>query len=333
MAFVIKPLGKAYYKRYQTKFRRRREGKTDYRARKRLVVQAKDKYNSPRFRFVVRFSNQFVLCQVISATMTGDEILCSAHSSELKKYGVVAGLKNYAAAYCTGLLCARRLLTNMKFTNEDGDEQTLSELYEPVPCDGHVRSVKYGRRTLYVEDLEWETERRPFRCNLDVGVKATTLGSRLFGALKGASDGGLDIPHSHKRFPGYSPEKKKYNAKAHLDRIYGVHVSKYMEKLQKDDAAKYAEHFSKFIEAGKGPDSIKKMYEDAHAAILEDASRAPVPDEAKHAYLAKKHPLQVKLTAEERTKRVANKKIYKAWKEWKDDQDDDEDEESSDDDE
>merc|ERR1712037_1071961 len=123
---------------------------------------------------------------------------------------------------------------------------------------------------------------------------------------------------------GYSPEKKKYNAKAHLDRIYGVHVSKYMEKLQKDDAAKYAEHFSKFIEAGKGPDSIKKMYE--------DASRAPVPDEAKHAYLAKKHPLQVKLTAEQRTTRVANKKIYKAWKEWKDDQDDDEDddEESSD---
>merc|ERR1711885_107416 len=138
-----------------------------------------------------------------------------------------------------------------------------------VNCTNLSRvTVRYGRRTLYVEDLEWETERRPFRCNLDVGVKATTLGSRLFGALKGASDGGLDIPHSHKRFPGYSPEKKKYNAKAHLDRIYGVHVSNYMEKLQKEDAAKYAEHFSKFIEAGKGPDSIKKMYEDAHAAIL-----------------------------------------------------------------
>merc|ERR1712032_1104680 len=182
------------------------------RARKRLVVQAKDKYNSPRFRFIVRFSNQFVTCQVISATMAGDEVLCSAHSSELGKYGVVAGLKNYAAAYCTGLLCARRLLTNIKFTDEDGDEQVLSDLYEPAPCDGQVRSVRYGRRTLYVEDLEWETERRPFRCNLDVGVKATTLGSRLFGALKGASDGGLDIPHSHKRFPGYSPEKKKYNA-------------------------------------------------------------------------------------------------------------------------
>jgi len=330
MAYVIKPLSKAYYKRYQTKFRRRREGKTDYRARKRLVVQAKDKYNSPRFRFVVRFSNQFVTCQVVSATMAGDEVLCSAHSSELGKYGVVAGLKNYAAAYCTGLLCARRLLTNIKFTDEDGDEQVLSDLYEPAPCDGRVRSVRYGRRTLYVEDLEWETERRPFRCNLDVGVKATTLGSRLFGALKGASDGGLDIPHSHKRFPGYSPEKKKYNAGAHLDRIYGVHVANYMRKLQKDDAAKYAEHFSLYIKAGKGPDAIKGMYEEAHAAILKDASRAPVPAEKKHAHLKAKHPLQVKLSKAQRDQRVANKKVYKAYKVWKDDQDDgdDDDEES-----
>jgi len=312
--------------RYQTKFRRRREGKTDYRARKRLVVQAKDKYNSPRFRFTARFSNQFVTCQVISATMAGDEVLCSAHSSELVKYGVVAGLKNYSAAYCTGLLCARRLLTNIKFTDEDGDEQTLSDLYEPAPCDGQVRSVRYGRRTLYVEDLEWETERRPFRCNLDVGTKATTLGSRVFGALKGASDGGLDIPHSHKRFPGYSPEKKKYNAGAHLDRIYGVHVANYMRKLQKDDAAKYAEHFSQFIKAGKGPDDIKPMYENAHAAILKDASRAELPAEKKHEYLAKKHPLQVKLSKDQRVQRVANKKVYKAWKAWKDDQDEGDDE-------
>ena len=30
---------KAYFKRFQVKFRRRREGKTDYYARKRLVIQ------------------------------------------------------------------------------------------------------------------------------------------------------------------------------------------------------------------------------------------------------------------------------------------------------
>ena len=34
----------------QVKFRRRREGKTDYFARKRLVIQDKNKYNTPKYR-------------------------------------------------------------------------------------------------------------------------------------------------------------------------------------------------------------------------------------------------------------------------------------------
>ncbi|KAG1116298.1 hypothetical protein G6F42_013732 [Rhizopus arrhizus] len=46
--FVKQQKNKAYFKRYQVKYRRRREGKTDYYARKRLVVQAKNKYNSPK---------------------------------------------------------------------------------------------------------------------------------------------------------------------------------------------------------------------------------------------------------------------------------------------
>lgn len=330
MAFIIKTQSKAYFKRYQTKFRRRREGKTDYRARKRLVVQAKDKYNSPRFRFVVRFSNQNVSCQVIFADITKDNVLCSAHSSELTNFGVPVGHKNYAAAYCTGLLCAKRLLTSMKFTDEDDEERTMAELYEGAACDGKIRSVKYGRRTLYVEDLEWETERRPFRCNLDVGIKATTLGARVFGALKGASDGGLDIPHNYKKFPGYNKEKKKYNPKQHLDRIYGVHVARYMKVLQEKDQAKYERHFSKYIEAGITADGVKAMYEQAHEKIRADPSRTPIPEEKTHAFLAAKHPLQQKLTKAQRDKRVQNKKEMRGFLAWKEDQDSDSDSEESD---
>ena len=48
----------AYHKRYQVKYRRRREGKTDYQARKRLVVQDKNKYNTPKYRLVVRRTNR-----------------------------------------------------------------------------------------------------------------------------------------------------------------------------------------------------------------------------------------------------------------------------------
>ena len=36
-------------------------------------------------------------------------IVCAAYSHELPKYGISVGLTNYAAAYCTGLLLARRV--------------------------------------------------------------------------------------------------------------------------------------------------------------------------------------------------------------------------------
>ena len=35
----------------------------------------------------------------------------------------------------------------------------------------------------------------PFRAYLDVGLARTTTGARVFGAMKGAVDGGLEIPH------------------------------------------------------------------------------------------------------------------------------------------
>merc|ERR1711990_984039 len=95
MAFVKLVKNKAYFKRYQVKYRRRREGKTDYYARKRLVTQDKNKYNSPKFRFVVRFSNKDITCQVVSSTVAGDLCLTSAYSHELPRYGVKVGLTNY----------------------------------------------------------------------------------------------------------------------------------------------------------------------------------------------------------------------------------------------
>ncbi|TMS10234.1 60S ribosomal protein L5-A [Larimichthys crocea] len=110
MGFVKVVKNKAYFKRYEVKFRRRREGKTDFYARKRLVVQDKNKYNTPKYRMIVRFSNRDVCCQIAYAKIEGDQIVCAAYSHELPKYGITVGLTNYAAAYCTGLLLARRLL-------------------------------------------------------------------------------------------------------------------------------------------------------------------------------------------------------------------------------
>ncbi len=84
--------------RYCTKFRRRREGKTDYKARKALII-------SGRPRLVTRASINNVIAQVIVAKPKGDEVLVSAHSRELEKFGWKAPRGNLPAAYLTGYLC------------------------------------------------------------------------------------------------------------------------------------------------------------------------------------------------------------------------------------
>ena len=95
----------------QVKYKRRRQGKTDYRARLRLTTQDKNKYNTPKYRFTVRFSNRDITCQIQYATIAGDIVVAAAYSHELPRYGLKNGLTNYAAAYATGLLLARRVLT------------------------------------------------------------------------------------------------------------------------------------------------------------------------------------------------------------------------------
>ena len=55
MAFVKLVKNNAYFKRYQTKYRRRRTGQTDYRARKRLITQDKTKFKCELFRPIRSF--------------------------------------------------------------------------------------------------------------------------------------------------------------------------------------------------------------------------------------------------------------------------------------
>merc|ERR1719316_2606547 len=295
MVFVQEGKTKAYFSRYQVKFRRRREGKTDYRQRKRLCAQDKNKYQSPKYRFVVRFTNTKVICQIAYALVDGDRILCQAQSTELGRYGLTVGLKNYAAAYCTGLLCARRLLQKVG----------LDELYEGNDDpDGEVVSTEAGKKTYFVEELD--DDKRPFKCLLDVGCRPTTTGARVFAALKGASDGGLDIPHNHKRFAGYDKEAKEYDAEAMADRIKGAHVSEYMEKLMDEDNAKYQQLFSKYIEEGVEPDGLEDLYTSVHEAIREDPSPAEKSEftvDDRTTYKKAK-----KLTYEERKARVEAEK-------------------------
>jgi len=88
--------------RYRVPYRRRREGKTNYRLRRALVLSGLP-------RLVVRGSVRHITVQLVKAEDMGDKVLASAHSGELlKHYGWRGNCGNLPAAYLTGLLGGRR---------------------------------------------------------------------------------------------------------------------------------------------------------------------------------------------------------------------------------
>jgi len=326
MAFVKIQKNNTYYKRFQVKFRRRREGKTDYYQRKRLITQRKNKYNTPKWRFVVRRTNNRIICQVVWSTIAGDKVKTSADSSELRNYGLEAGLSNYSAAYATGLLTARRLLTQLDQENKSRDIQSnLAQQFNLV-------TEATGE---YVNIAELAEKKnvglRPFTAFLDIGLARATVGNRVFAAMKGAVDGGLNIPHSDKIFPKAKGGDKK-DAKAPAkgaaasnplrERIFGLHVQGYMDKLRKDNAA-YTAQFSQWDKAVKkaGVKSLEELYKKIHAAIRSNPTRkvvkktvAPHKVDSKDPNVmvagTKKYRRDRKLKNADRKKR-ANEKIVK----------------------
>merc|ERR1712151_1155639 len=235
------------------------------------------------------------------ATIGGDKVVAQATSTEMGKYGIPVGHKNYAAAYATGLLIARRTLKHF------GLDETFKGKEELDGEDYHIEDE--------------ETEQRPFKCILDVGIRRTCVGARMWGALKGAVDGGLHVPHSTKKFPGFKAAEGKggsdeYDAEAHKEKIFGGHLKDYMEMLAEEDPTKYEAHFAKYIADGKDADSIEDMYSDAHKKIRADPGPKPV-EKKKITHQRKGTKVvasdgtecvrRVKLSLKERRSKVANR--------------------------
>merc|ERR1712154_636278 len=103
------------------------------------------------YRMIVRSSNTDVCCQIAYARLEGDIVICAAYSHELPRYGLKVGLTNYAAAYCVGLLLARRHLSNLG----------MADLYSgKSEVDGEDYNV--------FQDQERDDEaRNPFKAILD----------------------------------------------------------------------------------------------------------------------------------------------------------------------
>ncbi|MGY5875824.1 MAG: 50S ribosomal protein L18 [Candidatus Thorarchaeota archaeon] len=132
---------------YRVKFRRRREGKTNYYRRKRLL-------SSRRPRLVIRKTNTSMIVQLVNANVVGDTTVASAISTELADYGWVAGTGNLPAAYLTGFLAGLRAKSR-----------------------GMDNAV------------------------LDIGLNPPVKGSKIYAALKGAIDAGLEVPYNPEIIP------------------------------------------------------------------------------------------------------------------------------------
>jgi large subunit ribosomal protein L18 len=148
--------------RYKVPFRRRREGRTDYHQRLRLLLSKEN-------RLVVRKSIRNVRIQLVIPNNEGDETLVSAISGELGKYGYEGSTSNTTAAYLTGLLFGNKAL-----------------------AEGYETGV------------------------LDIGLQSPSAGCKVYAALKGVVDSGMDIPHNPAVFPSD-------------ERISGDHVAEYLE--------------------------------------------------------------------------------------------------------
>lgn len=260
MPFIKVTKTRAYFKRYQTQYRRRREGKTDYYARKRLCFQDLNKYLTPRYRLVARITNSKVIAQVVYSTLAGDKVMCQADSSELAKWGLTTAQTSYPAAYATGLLLARRILT----------KHGMEKMYKG---NDNIDGKDYDVSTVA------NSERRPFKCVLDIGIRRPTVGNRVFAVLKGATDGGLHVPHNVNKFPGFSKgetkDKNKYDAEVHRVRIFGAHIDEYMDKLKEEDETRYKKQFGKWDECLKkaGVESVEDLFEKVFAGIRADPTK------------------------------------------------------------
>jgi len=220
-----------------------------------MILQDKTKFNAPKYRLVTRLSNRDITAQIVHAKVGGDDVVMAAYSHELPLFGVKHGLTNYAAAYATGLLLARRTLTKI------GADKKFPGVKEAT---GEFKKVQ-DKKDPIEDDSAF-----PFKAILDIGLARSTTGARIFAVLKGAVDGGLCVPHKENRFAGFNKEKSALDAKVCRDHIFGLHVAAHLKDIKAENDANPDEktcQFSRYFNDKVAPDSIEKMYKSAHVAI------------------------------------------------------------------
>jgi len=176
---------------YNVSFRRRREGRTDYKKRLALL-----KFGD---RLVARKTSSRIIAQVVSFDAKGDRIISMATSKDIEKAGLPF-MKSLPAAYLTGYKAAKE-------------------------------AVKKGVK----------------KAVLDIGRRTPVKASFAFAVLKGAIDGGLDIPHDEVVFDN--------------DRFMGKHIAEYAKSLKESSPEEYKRRFSRYLKKGVAPEELPALVE------------------------------------------------------------------------
>ncbi len=166
----------AYGKSQRLRPKRRRQGKTDYHRRLRLL-------RSGAPRAVVRVSNTQVICQLVSYNPGGDAILHSVNGKSL---------------------------TDSCAWPEDASKKSIPACY--------VAGYALGKKAVSAGNHE---------AVLDIGLAASSPGSRVFSALKGMIDAGLDIPHG----TSVLPNEERLSGK-HIDDSLSSSVEASIEAIE-----------------------------------------------------------------------------------------------------
>ncbi|NLU45357.1 MAG: 50S ribosomal protein L18 [Euryarchaeota archaeon] len=110
--------------RYRVAFRRRRECRTDYYIRRRLLT-------GHETRAVIRRSNRNITVQFVDFGMEGDRVKVSASTKDLAKMGWTGACSTVPAAYLVGYLAGKRAL-------DAGTEYAVPDIGMQKPQRGGV---------------------------------------------------------------------------------------------------------------------------------------------------------------------------------------------------
>lgn len=189
-------------KRYSLQFKRKREGRTNYRKRLKIL-------SSNEVRLVIRKSLKNITISFVRYSTKGDIVKMSLKSTVLDKAGWKVDKGNIPSAYLVGYMAGKKAIEN-----------------------GISKAI------------------------VDIGANQSVKGSRLYAAVAGAIDAGLQVPFDKEVLPS-------------KERINGTHIAKYAELLAKNDKAKYSLQFSKYIKNNIDPAKLPQLFNEIKNKIAQ----------------------------------------------------------------